>query len=247
VVLVGHVTKDGSVAGPKTLEHIVDVILSLEGERGGPLRILRALKNRFGSCEEAALFSMEATGLRAIEDPSAMLLSDRARGAPGSVVFPALEGTRPMLVEIQALVTKSSLAQPRRVAIGVDPRRLSMLIGVMTKHKALDDAAADVFVAAAGGFHVKDPASDLAIALTLSSSARGIPILEDTIAIGEIGLAGELRRVSGLDRRLAEAARLGFRTAIVPRGAPRSSESLRNVEVADLRSAIDAAFAGVVA
>lgn len=216
VVLVGHVTKDGAVAGPKTLEHVVDGVLTLEGERGGALRTLHAVKNRFGSCEETGVFTMTERGLEGVEDPSALLLADRRAGASGSVVFPSLEGSRPVLVELQALACRSSLAQPRRVALGLDLRRLSMLLAVLDQHAGTPVVAQDVFVAAAGGLRVREPAADLALCLALFSAHFGVALSPHVTAIGEVGLAGEIRRAPGLDRRLAEASRLGFSRAIVP-------------------------------
>jgi DNA repair protein RadA/Sms len=235
VVLVGHVTKEGGVAGPKTLEHIVDVVLLLEGERTGALRLLRATKNRFGSCDETGVFTMTDIRLEPVPDPSAMLLADRRPGATGSVVFPGLEGNRPVLVEIQALVCASTLAQPRRVAIGVEARRLSLLTGVLSQHSELDLGQRDVFVAAAGGLAVREPAADLAIALALYSAATNVAVDPGVVAVGEVGLSGEIRRVPGLQRRLAEAARLRFAHAIVSPTAevPRSLTKVGAVAVSN--------------
>lgn len=237
VVLVGHVTKEGTVAGPKTLEHLVDAVLALEGERSGTLRLLRASKNRFGSCEETGVFVMGARGLEAVEDPSAMFLADRRSNVPGSVVFPGLEGSRPVLVEIQALVTASSVPQqPRRVPLGVDARRLSLLIGVLQQRASLPLGQSDVFIAAAGGLTVREPAADLALCMSLHSAVHDLPIGDGVVALGEVGLGGEVRRVPGGERRLAEAARLGFRAALVPPGM-KSASSLDVIPVADLSSA----------
>ena len=219
VLLVGHVTKEGAVAGPKTLEHMVDVVLTLEGDRSGIVRLLRAVKNRFGPCDETGVFVMSGVGLEAVEDPSSMLLADRRPGVPGSVVFPSLEGTRPLLVEIQALITESKLPQPRAVAIGLDARRVTLVSGAVARHADMKLAGYDVFVAAAGGITVREPAADLAIAMALRSAWTGTPAGHDTVAIGEVGLGGEVRRVPGIDRRLSEAARLGFATAVAPRDA----------------------------
>jgi DNA repair protein RadA/Sms len=246
VFLVGHVTKDGGVAGPKTLEHIVDVVLVAEGERDGTVRVLRAEKNRFGSCEETGVFVMGSSGLQAVGDPSAMLLADRRPGVGGSVVFPSLDGSRPMLIEIQALVARGSSGQPRRVALGVDPRRLALLLGVMSRHAPLKLEQRDVFVAAAGGLRVKEPAADLAVCLALSSAFHGFPVHPGTVAFGEVGLGGELRRVPGIGRRLSEAARLGFERAIVPAitGEKDDDASGMNVlESRDLPSALTTAGA----
>ena len=243
VVIVGHVTKDGAVAGPRTLEHVVDAVVTLEGERTGSVRLLRAMKNRFGSCEETGVFVMGERGLEAVPDPSALLLADRRRGVPGAVVFPALEGTRPVLVEVQALVTHSTLAQPRRVALGFDARRMALLSAVLRSHAGLKAlGSSDVFVAAAGGLAVKEPAADLAAALALWSATSGCPIPHSCVAVGEVGLAGEVRRVPGLGRRLQEAARLGFDTALVPRGLDGDVSGIRAVTVTDVWAAAEAAL-----
>ena len=241
VVLIGHVTKEGTVAGPRTLEHLVDAVISLEGERSGTFRLLRALKNRFGSCDESGVFTMDEAGLQGVEDPSAMFLADRLAGVPGSSVFPALEGARPLLIEVQALVTPTSFSQPRRVAIGCDARRLSLLIGVLAERQLCDLGNRDVFVAAAGGCQIREPAGDLAVCLSLLSAASKTPIHHGTLAVGEVGLAGEVRRVPGIQRRIAEAERLGFDKAIVPRGTGVKSKSMRIVEVAEVPQAHRAA------
>lgn len=238
VVLVGHVTKEGTVAGPRTLEHLVDAVLSLEGERTGTFRLLRALKNRFGSCDEAGVFTMAGEGLTGVEDPSSMFLADRLPGIAGSTVFPALEGARPVLIEIQALVAASNLAQPRRVAIGCDAKRLALLVGVISQRGLCKIAADDIFVAAAGGLHVREPAADLALCLALLSSRSQQPIPYRTVAIGEVGLAGEIRRVPGIQRRIAEAERLGFTRAIVPRGSATKTKSISLTEVTDVSDAL---------
>lgn len=238
VILVGHVTKDGTVAGPKTLEHIVDSVLALEGERTGTVRLLRATKNRFGSCDETGVFTMGERGLEAVGDPSAMLLADRRTGVSGSVVFCGLEGTRPVLVEIQSLVAEGSPPNIRRVPIGVDARRLALLVGVLHSRAELDLSKRDLFVAAAGGFVIREPAADLPLCLAIHSAARGQAVAEDLVAIGEVGLGGEIRRVPGLPRRLAEAARLGFRRALVPRGTKSAVPGLEVIEVTDVGHAL---------
>ncbi|MPZ91590.1 MAG: DNA repair protein RadA [Actinobacteria bacterium] len=238
VILVGHVTKDGTVAGPKTLEHIVDSVLALEGERTGTVRLLRATKNRFGSCDETGVFTMGERGLEAVGDPSAMLLADRRTGVSGSVVFCGLEGTRPVLVEIQSLVAEGSPPNIRRVPIGVDARRLALLVGVLHSRAGLDLSKRDLFVAAAGGFVIREPAADLPLCLAIHSAARGQAVAEDLVAIGEVGLGGEIRRVPGLPRRLAEAARLGFRRALVPRGTKSAVPALEVIEVTDVGHAL---------
>lgn len=239
VVLVGHVTKEGSVAGPKTLEHVVDVVLSLDGERSGTLRLLRATKNRFGATDETGVFVMCSNGLEPVADPSALLLEDRREGVPGSVVFPSIEGSRPVLVEVQALVAPSGVA--RRVAIGFDGRRLSVLTGVLSTRADLALGDKDVFVAAAGGLALREPAADLAACLALLSAARDVPLDPGTIAIGEVGLSGEVRGVPSIERRLSEAARMGFTTALVPRRFEGASSRIRIVKAGDIVSAFDAA------
>lgn len=218
IVLVGHVTKDGAVAGPKVLEHLVDAVLMFEGEHGGELRVLRAVKNRFGATSELGIFAMTGRGLEAVEDPSALLGRDEL-GATGSVVACTLEGSRPLLLEVQALVSPSELPQPRRLANGIDRNRLAMLLAVLTRHAKLGLGSADVFANVVGGVRVDDPAVDLAVALAVTSAARGVPT-GPLVAIGEIGLTGRLRPVPQVERRLREAARLGIEQAIVPPGAP---------------------------
>jgi DNA repair protein RadA/Sms len=238
IVLVGQVTKDGGVAGPKSLEHIVDVVVTLEGDRGGVMRLLRTTKNRFGSCDETGVFLMSESGLEPVSDPSAMFLADRRAGVPGSIVFGGLEGTRPLLVEIQALACMSGLPQPRRVAIGLDARRLLLLTGVLSERAGLPLKSVDLFVAAAGGLAVKEPAADLAVALAIHSAVVDVAGPADVVAVGEIGLGGEVRRVPGIERRLAEAARLGFRGAIVPNGVGEVA-GLRMMPVGEVRDALD--------
>ena len=240
VLIVGHVTKDGGVAGPKTLEHVVDAVLSLDGERTGALRLLRAAKNRFGSCEETGVFVMSEAGLEGVADPSELLIGDRRSGVPGSIIFPAMNGSRPMLMEIQALVVDSKLA--RRVAIGIESRRLALVLGVLGKRMQLSFAEKDVFVAAAGGAVTSEPAADLAIAMALASAAKDIPLPPDAVAIGELGLAGELRTAPALERRLNEAARLGLGDVFVPERSKVAS-SVNVVRVEDVVVAIDRAFA----
>jgi DNA repair protein RadA/Sms len=243
VILVGHVTKDGVVAGPKTLEHVVDVVLSLDGDRSGSMRLLRCLKNRFGPCDETGVFRMALAGLSEVADPSTTLLADRRPGVPGSVVFPGLEGSRPVLVEIQALASPSKLIPPRRVPIGIDARRLAMLIGVLARRGSLQLGAHDVFVSAVGGLAVRETAGDLALCLALRSTATDCPVDPEMVAIGEVGLGGEIRRVPGLERRVAEANRLGFRCALVPRGIESVPDGMRVVTVGDLVEAFSAVTA----
>jgi len=239
IVLVGHVTKDGALAGPRALEHVVDTVLSFEGERHHALRLLRAVKHRFGATAELGLFEMADDGLRGVPDPSRLFLGDRRTGVPGSVVAPVLEGNRPLLVEVQALVAPSSLAQPRRSAHGIDGGRLALLVAVLHRRCQLPLAGADVYAAAVGGVRVSEPAADLAVALALASAVHGRPVRSDVVACGEVGLAGEVRQVAHTARRLAEAARLGFRRAVVPCSAP-AVEGIELVRVASLLDAVEA-------
>jgi DNA repair protein RadA/Sms len=215
-VLVGHVTKDGSIAGPKLLEHLVDVVMSLEGEPGHDLRVLRAAKNRFGTVAELALYSMTDRGMLAVRNPSAWLLEDRRPGSVGSAVAVALEGTAPLLVEVQALVAPSTLGTPRRVALGFDGSRLSLLLAVLERRAGISFADRDVFVNLAGGLLLREPGLDLAVAAALLSSAGERPLPDDLAVFGEIGLLGEVRAVSRAPARVREAAALGFGRVAMP-------------------------------
>ncbi|MBA2373891.1 MAG: DNA repair protein RadA [Chloroflexi bacterium] len=248
VVLVGHVTKDGSIAGPRTLEHLVDAVLNLEGERYAALRVLRASKNRFGSTEEVGVFEMAEGGLAEVLDPARAFLTEHDTPAPGSVVAPTLEGSRPILVEVQALVSPAGYGTPMRKASGLDPNRLALLVAVLGRRAGVALAGHDVYANLAGGLAVEEPGLDLPLALALASSLRDRPIAPGTVAIGEVGLLGELRSVTGLERRLREAARLGFRQAIVPRpargGGPTAVEGLAVSHVGTLREAVEAALVG---
>ena len=216
VVIVGHVTKDGAIAGPKTLEHLVDVVLQLEGD-AGPYRILRAHKNRYGSTQEIGVFEMRGAGMAEVANPSAHLLAERPVGAPGSVVVASADGARPLLVEIQALVAPAAAGFGRRTAVGVDGNRVSLLLAVLAQRAACDVLDRDVFVNVAGGLRLSEPAIDLGIACAIASSARGRAIDAHTVVFGELGLAGEIRAVTMCEHRLAEAARLGFTRALIPR------------------------------
>jgi DNA repair protein RadA/Sms len=220
VVLVGHVTKDGSIAGPKTLEHLVDAVVSLEGERHATIRLLRAAKNRFGSTDEIGVFEMDEAGLQEVADPARAFLAAHPGSAPGSVIAPTMEGSRPLLVELQALVSPTSYGTPTRKASGLDQNRLALLIAVLGRRAGIALGSHDVYANVAGGLSFTEPGLDLPVAIALASSLRDLPIEAGTVAIGEVGLIGELRGVVGLERRLREAARLGFRRAIVPRPAP---------------------------
>ena len=216
VLLAGHVTKDGNVAGPRVLEHMVDAVLYLEGENQGALRLLRSVKNRFGSTHEVAMFQMSGGGLEEVLDPSQALLGERLEGTVGSAIAPILEGTRPLLVEIQALTSLSMQPVPRRTANGIDFHRMIMVSTVLSRRARLALANQDVIVSVAGGLRVSEPAADLALALALASSCRNQPVKPGLVAVGEVGLSGELRSAPQTDRRLAEAARLGFTTGLVP-------------------------------
>src|SRR4051794_986721 len=250
VVLVGHVTKDGSIAGPKTLEHLVDAVLTLEGERYAAIRLLRASKNRFGSADEVGVFEMSDGGLAEVADPARAFLAEHDGPAPGSVVAPTLEGSRPLLVEVQALVAQGPGGTPRRTTSGVDSNRVALLVAVLGRRAGIGLASHDVYVNLAGGLSVEEPGLDLPLALALASSLRDRPIATGTVAIGEVGLLGELRAVPGLERRLRESARLGFVRAIVPRPSRGASvplvPGLETVAVGSLREAIEAALTPVV-
>jgi len=240
VVLVGHVTKDGTLAGPKTLEHLVDVVLSIEGDRTGGLRLLRAAKNRYGSTEEVGVFEMQDKGLAEVADPARAFLAEHDAPAPGSVVAPVLEGSRPLLVEVQALVAPTGAPSPRRTASGVDPNRLALLVAVLGRRAGIGLGTHDVYANLAGGLTVTEPGLDLPLALALASSLRDRPIVPGTVAIGEVGLLGELRAVGGLDRRLREAARLGFTRAVAPRARGRDAARVPGIEVVEVGSLADA-------
>ncbi|MCL5292199.1 MAG: DNA repair protein RadA [Actinobacteria bacterium] len=216
VFIVGHVTKEGSIAGPRLLEHIVDTVLYFEGDRHQSFRIIRAVKNRYGSTNEIGVFEMTDRGLIGVTDPSAFFLSQRPEGATGSIAVPTMEGTRPIVVELQALVTLSHLAVPRRMTSGLDYNRLCLTLAVLERRVGLNLGKDDVYVNAVGGVKVGEPAVDLAAALAVASAHKDIPIPADMVAIGEVGLAGEVRFVSQLERRLKEAAKLGFKHAIIP-------------------------------
>ncbi len=220
LVLVGHVTKEGGLAGPRVLEHVVDTVLSFEGERHHSLRLLRAVKHRFGSTNDLGLFEMTGEGLRGVPDASTLFLSDRTTGVPGSVVVPTIEGQRPLLVEVQALTNPvTSGAPPRRSAQGLDQGRLSMLLAVLERRAGVSLSGHEVYASVVGGVRLGEPGADLGLCLALASAVLDRPLPSDLVVIGEVGLAGEVRQVGHLDRRLAEASRLGFTTAIVPASA----------------------------
>jgi DNA repair protein RadA/Sms len=219
LLLVGHVTKDGQIAGPRVLEHMVDAVLYFEGERGHQFRILRAVKNRFGAANEIGVFEMAEQGLREVANPSALFLGERDTGVAGSVVFAGIEGSRPILIEIQALVAASPLPQPRRTVVGWDGARLAMLLAVLEARTGLALAGRDVYLNVAGGLRISEPAADLAVAAAVISSLLDLPVPGAAVLFGELGLAGEVRRVGHAEARLREAAKLGFERAIVPAAA----------------------------
>ncbi len=244
VVVVGHVTKGGGIAGPKTLEHIVDTVLYFEGEGSADHRVLRATKNRFGSVDEIGVFRMSANGLIGVDNPSALFLGDREARASGSVTAALIEGTRPLLVEVQALAAKAGFGTPQRVATGFDGRRLALLLAVLDKRTGLSFASLDVFLNVVGGISLHEPAGDLAVAAALASSVYDRPLGSGVVCIGEVGLGGEIRPVSQLERRVGEAGQLGFDTAYVSsRGTlPAFAGSLRVVPVDSLRALFDRLF-----
>jgi DNA repair protein RadA/Sms len=216
LVLVGHVTKDGQIAGPKVIEHMVDTVLYFEGLSGHQFRVLRSVKNRFGPTDEIGVFEMRSDGLKEVDNPSALFLSDRDRDAPGTAVFAGMEGTRPILVEIQGLVAPSLLGTPRRAVVGWDPNRLAMLLAVLEARCGVRLGSHDVYLNVAGGLRLQEPAADLAAAAALISSLTGKPAPEDTVYFGEVSLTGAVRAVGHMDQRLKEAAKLGFARAVVP-------------------------------
>jgi DNA repair protein RadA/Sms len=243
--LIGHVTKEGALAGPKVLEHVVDTVLYFEGERHHAHRIVRAVKNRFGAAAELGVFEMTGSGLQPVPNPSALFLAERPAAVPGSAVLCAIEGSRPLLVEVQALVSTSTYGYAKRTANGIDANRLALLLAVLEKRGGLNLAGEDVFANVAGGLTVDEPAVDLAVVAALASSVRNRPVRPRTAMFGEVGLAGEVRRASHASLRVREAARLGFTTVIVPRGslaAPDLPAGLQLSEVASVAELLDALF-----
>lgn len=218
IIIVGHVTKEGAIAGPRVLEHMVDTVLYFEGERHLSYRILRSVKNRFGSTNEIGIFEMRDTGLVEVDNPSEMMLSGRSENVPGSAVVCSLEGTRPMLIEIQALVCATNFGMPRRMATGVDYNRITLLMAVLEKRVGLQLYNYDAYVNVVGGIKVDEPACDLGIIVAIASSFKNIPVRGDTVMIGEVGLTGEIRAVSQIDKRVMEAKRIGFKNCIIPAG-----------------------------
>ena len=240
--IVGHVTKDGSIAGPRVLEHMVDTVLYFEGERGQCFRILRAHKNRFGSTNEIGVFEMKGSGLAEVADPSALFLAERPLGKPGSVVTSTLNGTRPLLVEVQALVAPTGYGTARRTTMGVDSNRVALLAAVLEKKHDVPLVGCDIFVNVAGGMQLTDPSTDLAVCAALVSSLQNKPIDPHTLLLGEVGLAGEVRAISQIEQRLAEAAKMGFLRAVLPKGSARRAEEARisSIPVDTLSEALQA-------
>jgi DNA repair protein RadA/Sms len=237
--VVGHVTKEGSIAGPKVLEHIVDVVLQLEGDAYGGFKVLRATKNRFGPTSEAAIMEMDELGLHAVDNPSQALLAER-QISDGSVVLATLEGTRPLLVEVQALVNKTSYGYPKRAASGIDLNRVNLLIAMLERRTKLNLADQDIYINIVGGIRLQDPAADLAICMAIGSAAKGLQLKQNAVVFGEVGLSGEVRHVPFIDRRVAEAKKLGFDVAIGPkgRGTKGGKEPFLHV-VPDVRTALN--------
>ncbi len=245
VFLVGHVTKDGSIAGPKVLEHMVDTVLYFEGDSGHAYRIIRSIKNRFGPTNEIGVFEMRDKGLIEVPNPSAFFLAERPENAPGSVVVTSLEGTRPILVEIQALVSQSNLGMPRRTAIGVDHNRVSLLVAVLDKICGLKLGGSDIFINVAGGVRVDEPAVDLGVVAAMASSFLDRPVDAHTVILGEVGLTGEVRAVSQMDARIKEAARMGFTRCLAPKtnSAPWTQASRMEIcTISSLRELLENLF-----
>jgi DNA repair protein RadA/Sms len=245
-MLVGHVTKDGSVAGPRTLEHLVDVVLHFEGDRHSRLRMVRAVKNRYGPTDEVGCFDLGEYGLIGLADPSGLFLSRHREPVPGTCVTVTLEGRRPLLAEVQALVGKSALEVPRRVTSGLDASRVGMVLAVLQRRAEVKLARLDVYTATVGGVRLTEPSVDLAVALALASSAANLSVPQGVVAVGEVGLAGEVRNVAGVPRRITEAERMGYRRAIVPAGSAASvgDVGMTIIEVEDVREALAAALGG---
>jgi DNA repair protein RadA/Sms len=241
--LVGHVTKEGAIAGPRVLEHIVDAVLYLEGDRFHQYRLLRGVKNRFGSTDEVGVFEMTQDGMREVANPCQVFLAERSVGTPGSAVAVTMEGTRPLLVEVQALTANTASAQPRRTANGFDMNRLLMLVAVLSKRVGLPLFNQDIYVNIVGGLRITEPAADLAVAIAIASSYRNQRVRSDMALIGEVGLSGELRSISQLDRRLGEAAKLGFQRSLYPSTAAAPKiDGMTLVEVRSVADAVDQAL-----
>lgn len=240
IILVGHVTKDGAIAGPRSLEHLVDVVLHFEGDRASTLRLVRGVKNRFGGADEVGCFQLHDNGIEGVADPSGLFRDLRPAPVPGTAVTVTLDGKRPLVGEVQALVAKATTGIPRRATSGIDSSRSAMILAVLEKRAGFPLGSSDVYLSTVGGMKLTDPSADLAIAVAIASAAQDLPMPADAIAIGEVGLAGDIRRVTGMDRRLAEAARLGFKRAVVPSGVTKAPPGLRLKAVDDLGAALHA-------
>ncbi|MCX8126154.1 MAG: DNA repair protein RadA, partial [Dehalococcoidia bacterium] len=245
VLISGHVTKDGAISGPRVLEHIVDVVLYLEGDAFSTYRVLRGVKNRFGSTNEIGVFEMTAEGLKEVDNPSLAFLSQHDGPAVGTAVVPTLEGSRPLLVEVQALTSLSISPPPRRMANGIDFARLLLITAILSKRAGLKLATQDIIVNVVGGLKINEPATDLAVALTIASSFRETPLVPRTVVIGELSLTGELRGVPQLERRVAEAARLGFEKCLVPRLSGKTSLPVKGIQVVQAGTINEALRAGL--
>ncbi|MEV6626871.1 DNA repair protein RadA, partial [Amycolatopsis sp. NPDC051114] len=241
VVLVGHVTKDGSVAGPRVLEHLVDVVLQFEGDKHSTLRMLRGIKNRFGASDEIGCFELQEEGIVGVPDPSGLFISRTAEPVPGTAITVSMEGKRPLLGEVQALVSSTSAPQPRRAVSGLDSARVAMVLAVLEKRGGLKLGDKDVYTATVGGMKITEPGIDLALVLALTSSFEDVALSPRLVSVGEVGLAGEIRRVPSVGRRLAEAARLGFTHALVPPDSGKPPAGIRVLEVANVADALNAA------
>ena len=243
VIIIGHVTKDGNIAGPRLLEHMVDVVLQFEGDRSYSFRVLRALKNRFGSTSECGIFSMETGGLKEVTNPAGLFLENRAENAPGSVVCACMEGNRPIMVEVQALVAKTPYGMPRRTAVGFDYNRVNMLLAILERRLGMDFGNFDAYLNVVGGMKITEPSADLAAAAALVSSYRNKPVPHGVLAVGEVGLTGEIRRVAGTERRIRDAANLGFTKFVVPKGKLNMEQKTAGiVQAATLEEALNAIF-----
>ncbi|MGH3468876.1 MAG: magnesium chelatase domain-containing protein, partial [Thermocrispum sp.] len=243
VILVGHVTKDGSVAGPRVLEHLVDVVLHFDGDKHSTLRLVRGVKNRFGPADEVGCFELRDDGIAGVPDPSGLFLNRRGSPVPGTAVTVTVEGKRPLLAEVQSLVAASSLANPRRAVSGLDSARIGMILAVLEKRGRIRIGERDVYAATVGGMRLTEPAADLAVALAVASSSSDTALPGGLVAVGEVGLAGEIRRVTGLQRRLAEAKRMGFTQAIVPPDCGPVPDGITVREIGDLPGALRAVLA----
>jgi DNA repair protein RadA/Sms len=238
MILVGHVTKDGAIAGPRSLEHLVDVVLHFEGDRASSLRMVRGVKNRFGAADEVGCFQLHDNGIKCVADPSGLFRDQRPKPVSGTAVTVTLDGKRPLIGEVQALIGSPASGSPRRAVSGIDSSRAAMITAVLEKRARLPVGVNDIYLSTVGGMRLTDPSSDLAVALAIASSCTDLPMPAAAIAIGEVGLAGDIRRVTGMDRRLAEAARLGFGCAVVPPGVTSVPAGLRAIPADDIGAAL---------